>query len=370
MSLPQRVPAVEPADRAPSVLKGPIYRKRKNRIENLRLIVQLFSLAVVLWIGIEFYFWTRGLELGRATGVRPPGVEGFLPISALISLRYLLITGQASRVHPAGMIIFVLIVANGLLLKRSFCSWVCPVGTISESLSTISQKLFRRRLRLPRVLDYSLRSLKYLLLGFFLFAVFVQMAPEDVGHFLRSPYNKIADIKMLYFFTHLSPFDSKVILGLLLLSIVVPYFWCRYLCPYGALLAGLSLLSPVKIKRRPISCIDCGLCAKACPSGLKVDQVTTVRSDECTGCLSCVASCPVPEALQMDLPGRRQRAVRPVVFALLVVALFYGGIEVAKRSGFWRTEITPSEFQRRFHEINDPKYSHFRGQVPDYGPND
>ena len=54
---------------------------------------------------------------------------------------------------------------------------------------------------------------------------------------------------MLYFFGRLSPFALKVILGLVVFSVVVPYAWCRYLCPYGALLGALSLLSPLKVTR-------------------------------------------------------------------------------------------------------------------------
>jgi polyferredoxin len=367
-------PASPEAAPAPVVLKGPAYRKRRDRIELLRAAVQLVSLGVICWIGIEFFLWVRGLESGRLAGTRPPGVEGFLPISALISLRYLFLHGSVSRVHPAGLVLLVLIALNALLLKRSFCSWICPVGTLSDSLGTVSRKLFRRRIRLPRALDYPLRGIKYLLLAFFLFAVFVKMTPPEVGQFLNSPYNKVADIKMLYFFTHLSSMAIKVLLGLVALSIVVPYFWCRYLCPYGALLAVGSLLSPMKVRRRPESCIDCGLCAKACPSHIPVDKIRRVDSDECFGCVSCVAACPVPLALQMGLPDRKRglpaRSLRPAVYALLIVGLFFGGIGVAKLAGTWRNDISNPEYQRRVQEIHSPKYSHAQGRVPEYGPGD
>lgn len=365
-------PLVSERPRAPrpEVLKGPALRRRRSRIENLRLCVQVLSLVTILWIGIQFYLWVEAMQHGRMEGTRPPGVEGFLPISALISLRYLFLNGEASRIHPAGLVLLVLILANGLLLKRSFCSWICPVGTISESLATAGRALTRRRLRLPRVLDVPLRGIKYLLLAFFLYAVFVQMAPGEVSRFLNSPYNKVADIKMLQFFAHPSPLTVKVLLVLTATSILVPYFWCRYLCPYGAFLAFLSLFSPVKIRRDPISCIDCGLCAKACPSHLKVDKLVRVDSDECTGCVSCVASCPVPIALGLGLPGKKRRTLSPALYAALLFGLFFGGIGVARLAGYWRTEITAAEYQRRIAEIDNPRYSHARGQVPAYGPQD
>ena len=78
---------------------------------------------------------------------------------------------------------------------------------------------------------------------------------------------------MYYFFAEITPFALTVIVGLVLLSLLIRGFWCRYLCPYGALLGILSLLSPQKIKRNPTTCIDCGKCAKVCPSFIKVDKV-------------------------------------------------------------------------------------------------
>ena len=52
-------------------------------------------------------------------------------------------------------------------------------------------------------------------------------------------------------------------------SVFVQNFWCRYLCPYGALLGLTSLLSPLRIRREPAACIDCAKCAKACPSSCR-----------------------------------------------------------------------------------------------------
>ena len=150
------------------------------------------------------------------------------------------------------------------------------------------------------------------------------MGPAAVADFLDSPYNRVADVKMLYFFERLSPFAPEVLVGLVALSVVVPYSWCRYLCPYGALLGALSLLSPLKVTRHAPSCIDCSLCTKACPSRLPVARLARVSSDECFGCLSCVAACPVPRALRVETPAPWRRAVRPAAFAALVVGLFVG----------------------------------------------
>lgn len=347
-----------------SVLKGPALRARRRRIEWSRHIVQAGFLLTVLLIGWQFARFVHGLEAGEVVGSRPPGVEGFLPIAALLSLRHLFSTGEVHMIHPAGLVILLLAMALGLLAKRAFCSWVCPVGTISEALAAFSLRLFRRKIGLPRFIDIPLRSLKYLLLSFFIYAVFFQMGPSAVADFLDSPYNRVADVKMLYFFEQISPFGLKVLLALVGLSVVIPYFWCRYLCPYGALLGAVSLLSPLKVTRDAASCIDCNLCTRACPSRLPVARLARVRSDECFGCLSCVAACPVPRALRAETPAPWRMAVRPAVFAGLIVVLFAGGTLAARALGLWHNSISVEEYGRRIRTIDSPQYGHSQGRVP------
>ncbi len=352
------------AHESSAVLKAPALRARRLRIERSRHVVQGGFLMTILLIGWQFRRFVHGLEAGQVVGTRPPGVEGFLPIAALLSLRHLFSTGEVHGVHPAGLVILLLAQALGLVAKRAFCSWVCPVGTISEALAALSFRIFRRKLRLPRFLDIPLRSLKYLLLFFFVYTVFFQMAPAAVALFLDSPYNRVADVKMLYFFEQISPFGVKVLLVLAGLSVVIPYSWCRYLCPYGALLGAASLLSPLKVTRHAPTCIDCNLCTKACPSHLPVARLARVRSDECFGCLSCVAACPVPRALRVETPAPWRRGVRPAAFAALVVALFVGGTLLARGLGLWQNSITVQEYGRRIRAIDGPEYAHDRGRVP------
>ncbi len=345
-------------------MKGGGRQEQGSRIRGLRIGLQLLTLTVVLWIGVEFALWVDALREGRSAGARPPGVEGFLPISALMSLRHWVETGVATRIHPAGLVLLLLILASALLLKKSFCSWLCPVGTVAEWLGAAGRRLRLARARLPRWLDLPLRGVKYLLLAFFLHAIFWRMTTVQIGAFLDSPYNRVADVKMLLFFTEMSPLAAKVMAGLVVLSVVIPFFWCRYLCPYGALLGLLSAASPLKVTRRPRSCTDCGLCSRACPSLLPVATSGRISSPECTGCLDCLAVCPAPAALHLAAPAPWRRAVRPALLACLLSLLFFGGIGVAKLAGYWDNDISAAEYARRVREIDHPRYEHFRGQVP------
>jgi NAD-dependent dihydropyrimidine dehydrogenase PreA subunit len=142
------------------------------------------------------------------------------------------------------------------------------------------------------------------------------------------------------------------------LSLLIPYFWCRYLCPYGALLGVVSLVSPLKITRHAPSCIDCGLCTRACPVQLPVHRLARVRSDECSACLSCVAACPVTRSLRVETPAPWRAAVRPAVFALLVLAIFAGAIQTARVWGPWQNGITNAEYAACLRKIDTPQYGH------------
>jgi Fe-S-cluster-containing hydrogenase component 2 len=91
-----------------------------------------------------------------------------------------------------------------------------------------------------------------------------------------------------------------------------------------------------------------------------VDRLLRVRSDECFGCLSCVAACPVTRALRVETPAPWRVAVRPAVFALLVLLLFGGTIQAARAWGVWGNGIANQEYAERLREIDDPRYTHVR----------
>ncbi len=338
-------------------LKNFLFRV-KNDAHFFRSVVQLSFVLVCVWIGVEFFFFMRwGISNGTEQFVsRPPGAEGFLPISALISLKYWLQTGIINEIHPSGLFIFIGIVAVSFLLKKSFCSWMCPIGTISESLWMLGEKIFGKNLHTPRWLDYPLRSLKYLLLYFFVTSV-LGMDVITLAGFIYSPYNKVADIKMYQFFANISSFALWTIVILIVFSIVVKNFWCRFLCPYGALLGIVSFLSPLKIARNKNLCINCDLCTKVCPSNIKVHNVTKVWSDECTACLQCVQVCPVKNTLEFR-SNFTNTTVPSWVFGSLVIGIFVAIIFGAMLFGYWHNGISQQEYLRHFQNLDSSLYHH------------
>jgi len=310
--------------------------------QQLRFASQLFFLALNLWIGTQFYLWVRWAESGgRAMEVsRPAGVEGWLPIEGLMQSKYFLFTGQVPRVHPAGFFLFVSFLIISLVFRKSFCSWLCPLGTASEYLWKFGHFIFGRNFPLPRWADIALRSLKYVVLSFFAYAVF-GMSATAIAEFLGSPYALIVDVRMLNFFRYLGHTAAFVVLGLVIASILVQNFWCRYLCPYGGFLGLVSLLSPARITRNLSTCIDCAKCAKACPSTLPVDKLVQIRSAECSGCLECVTVCPAKDTLTITVPAglRKRRAIPTWSIAAGIAILFLGIVGYAKVTDRWNTNL-------------------------------
>lgn len=356
-----------------------VRRIGRDYSQQLRLAMQLAFLALNVWIGVQFYQWVRWAETaGRTASVqRPAGVEGWLPIAGLMELKYVVLTRQWPAIHPAGLFLISAFLLISFLLRKSFCSWLCPVGTLAEYLWKLGRFTFGRNFGPPKkqkqfrpgtVLDVLLRGTKYLLLGFFAYAVAMMPAAAIAG-FLGGPYGLIVDVRMLDFFRFLGGTAAFVLLGLIVASVFVQNFWCRYLCPYGALMGLVSMFSPLRIRRNQAACIDCGKCAAACPSALPVDELVQIRSAECTGCLECVAVCPAQDALALSHVFARQAAavcapglaaknggtMQPAErnyrqtgrlkgipawsVAAVIAVLFFGFVGYAKLSGHWQTRL-------------------------------
>ncbi|MGA7559477.1 MAG: 4Fe-4S binding protein [Terriglobales bacterium] len=344
---------VEPGPVSPAKVKKKLVRRSdRDRSQIMRRSFQGGFLLLNVWISSIFYFWVRQFEPGGApTSLhRPAGVEGWLPIAGLMNLRYFALTHHVPALHPAGMFLLIAFLAMSFLFRKAFCSWLCPVGTISEYLWRGGQKLFRRNFHLPRWLDIGLRGLKYLLLGFFVWAV-TSMAADQLAAFMNSPYGVIADVKMLNFFRHIGQ-TGAIVLGLLTVaSLLIQNFWCRYLCPYGALLGIVSFFSPARIRRNPETCIDCAKCVKACPSALPVDTLVTIKSAECTGCLECVAVCPAKDTLGLSLPqipvlSPRPATLPPWALAAGIAVLFFGIVGFAKTAGHWDSHVPQATYRQ------------------------
>lgn len=319
----------------------------RTYLRKIRYAVQFAFLLLTGVIGYRFYSFVVHYEnAGRPFFQRPPSVDAFLPIAGLMSFKYFLFTGIIEPIHPAAFIMFVAIVSVSLLLKKSFCGWICPVGTVSQYFWMSGEKIIGKNYRMGKYTDISIRSIKYLLMALFLFLIGIKMAPEVIALFFLSDYYKTADVRTMQFFTEMSrtAFWSLFFIGGF--SLIYKNVWCRYLCPYGALLGLLSFLSPVKIRRNEKQCTHCEACTRNCPSLLPVEKKGVVNSPECFGCLTCVSHCPSKGALDMTLKtGKVRKVFDPYLYAVALILIFYLIIGAGVLSGKWHSRLSLDEYR-------------------------
>jgi len=312
-------------------------------VQPLRMLVQIVFLGLSLLIGWRFQLFLQAVQHGSDTAHRPAAIEAFLPISGLFGTAAWLKGGGINPVHPAAVVVFVTIIAVSLLLRRAFCSWICPVGTVSEWLWKLGFNKLQRNWLPPRWLDLGLRSVKYLLLAFFLFSAVSWSLPMLQG-FLGGDYHAVSDVKLLQLFRSPSVTTLAVVGLLVALSIPLRNPFCRFLCPYGALLSLVSLASPLAVQRDLKKCVSCGVCSQVCPSRIDVMHANRINNPECLGCWRCISYCRVNTALGMRAFGKL--SVAGILFALLVLLLFWGGTRIGKATGHWDTVVTPADYRK------------------------
>ena len=320
---------------------------QKTHLRKLRYAVQLAFILLTAITGYRFYSFVMHFEsAGPAFTQRPPSVDAFLPIAGLMSVKYFLLTGIVEPAHPAAFIMFVAIGAVSLLMKKGFCGWICPVGTLSQYFWMAGEKIFGRNFRVKKYIDIPMRSIKYLLMALFLFLIAIKMSPGVIGQFFLSDYYKTADVRTMKFFTEMSGTAFWSLMVISGASLLYKNFWCRYLCPYGALLGLLSYLSPVKIRRDADNCAHCGACTRNCPSLLPVDKKGIVSSPECFSCLTCVSHCPSEGALDITMKvGKSRKTFNPYLYAAILLLIFYLIIGTGILSNNWHSSISDAEYR-------------------------
>jgi polyferredoxin len=325
----------------------------RTYLRPLRYAVQTGFFLLTLVIGYQFYQFVQHFAApGHPFVQRPPSVDAFLPIGGLMAFKYFILTGIVEPVHPSGFIMFAAILGVSLVVKKGFCGWICPIGSLSQFIWMAGEKIFGRNFRIGPFTDISLRSLKYLLLGLFLFLIGIAMPPNMMALFFIADYYKVVDVRMMKFFTEMTTVTMWVLIALAALSLLYKNFWCRYLCPYGALLGLLSRLSPLKVRRSDEKCSHCHACTKHCPALIDVEGKTVVKSEECFGCMTCVSRCRAEGALDLTVKtGKKTRIVQPWLFPVILIVLFYLVIGIGMAAGKWHSKIPYEDYQQLIPEV-------------------
>lgn len=235
-----------------------------------RRIVQLCFLALVV-VGVFVLEGNaeRWCPFGGIEAIYTYAREGNMPCSLAMTNFYAV----------AGLLLLT------LLVRRAFCSYLCPIGSLSEWLYAGGRRLRLPLLPIPPALDRLLSLLQYAVLALIL--SFTYRTGELLFRGFDPCYALIGrhgeDITFWAY-----AIAGAIAAGSLLTSI--PF--CRWLCPLAAVLNPFSRFAWARVRRDESSCIGCGECSRACPMAIPVAEVRAVTHARCTSCMNCVESCP------------------------------------------------------------------------------
>jgi len=323
-----------------------------KRIKSLHPWREFLRFGVIAWI---LYLVFRSI-FDRAFH---PDYEAYCPFGGLQAAASLFERGSLACTMTSAQIVMGAVLAIGVIIfSKLFCGVVCPLGTITEKLSSLGRKWKLQVKQVPEVADKFLRSLKYILL---FVTVYYTVGSSELFCKTYDPYYAATT----GFGADVNPLWAGIAI---LVFIVTPVFirtaWCRYLCPLGAVsnifryflmfsvvtiayilanaaglqlsyvwpLAAVTLLAwlfeiqrkasfplPLsRITRNTNTCNNCMQCTESCPQGIPVGKLKEVRHIDCNLCGVCVASCNQQKSLTIN---HRYREWYPVTIAALLIVL-------------------------------------------------
>ena len=271
----------------------------KNKIW-LRTVLQLFFLVLIALIAVNHVLEESGEAIPLLSNA---SLHAVCPFGAVVSLYQFATVGTfTQKIHQSSFILMALVFDLTLLFGAVFCGWICPLGSVQEWVGKLGKRLFGKRYNylIPRRIDQYLRYLRYIMLIWVLYATAMsgKLAFGDID-----PYYALFN-----FWTGEVAITGLTVLGITLLaSLAVERPWCKYVCPYGALLGITNLFSIFAIRRRESTCTSCNVCTRDCPMNIPVHEVKVVRNHQCIGCLECTseAICPIENTVAFATIGSR-----------------------------------------------------------------
>jgi ferredoxin/thiol-disulfide isomerase/thioredoxin len=263
----------------------------KNHAPSKRRLIQLYA-ALLTNANLKGYIsgniYSGKVKNACAPGLNCyscPGASAACPLGALQD-------SMAQTNTRAPYYIIGILALFGLMLARTICGFLCPMGFAQELVYKIKTPKVKKS-RITRVFTY----LKYVLLAVFVIAIPIiyQGVPAfckyicPAGTFEGS-VGLLSNGNNADFFSILGYlFNWKFIL-LILFTVACIFFYrffCRFFCPLGAIYGFFNKYALIGVKLDESKCIDCGMCIQTCKMDIK-----HVNDHECIMCGECISSCP------------------------------------------------------------------------------
>ncbi len=235
-----------------------------------------------------------GLVTYQALGYGTRSFEAFCPFGGAESLWGLFVHGEFScALGPLNLSMLIALLVLAVISKKSFCGWACPIGFLGEIFGWAGGHVTKKRFRPGRKLNGILKITRYVVLALSLVLTY------RTGELILRGYDPFYLIFSGFGHGTVGVISVIVLITMGLAGLIVPMFFCRYLCPLGAVLDPFSRVGLVKVSRNTVKCTQCGNCQIACPHDIPVQELNSVKYRDCTNCFECVEACPEPGVLDV-----------------------------------------------------------------------
>jgi polyferredoxin len=289
---------------------------KKERSKKYRLIQVLRITTQVVFFGL-FLYLLFGTHFSGKDYIG--GVEAFFHFDPLLGLA----TFIASRTFFKIFLLALITIAVTVIFGRYACGWLCPLGAVHQFFSFVFKKTkwHKPKLEGSRRLAWKYAILLFILVGSvftldlvglldplsFLYRSFATavlpalsvVAGSATASLYKIGLSSLGD-SFSQFIQNLTVnatfiqgiFIGLIFLGVVLLNMVRERFWCRYICPAGAMLGLLARWNVVKLKVDMDKCIKCNLCTLHCETQAAPYPNEDWRPAECIYCYRCASICP------------------------------------------------------------------------------
>ncbi|MDX9810002.1 MAG: 4Fe-4S binding protein, partial [Sphaerochaetaceae bacterium] len=208
--------------------------KRRKPNQRLRRLVQLFFFILIAAISISHTLAESGIEIPLIEGA---SLHAVCPFGGVVSLYRYITTGTfVQKIHDSSFYLMIIVMATAVIAGPVFCGWVCPFGTFQAWLGYVGRAIFKKRYNrfIPKRLDSILRYLRYAVL------VWVVVMTAISAKLVFAEYDPYFALFNLW--TSEVAIGAYIALGVVVVSsLFVERPFCKYACPYGALLGVTNL---------------------------------------------------------------------------------------------------------------------------------